>query len=57
MPRRSKVLSGTLVASALLLTSIGIGTVAANADTPAASAPARAAHSGHTMAVSTAASP
>ena len=25
MPRRSKVLSGTLVASALLLTSIGIG--------------------------------
>ncbi|MEU5625790.1 DUF1996 domain-containing protein [Streptomyces tendae] len=57
MPRRSKVLSGTLVASALLLASIGIGTVAANADTPAASAPASAAHTGHTMAVSTASSP
>ncbi|MEV7208129.1 MULTISPECIES: DUF1996 domain-containing protein [unclassified Streptomyces] len=58
MPRRSKVLSGTLVASALLLTSIGIGTVAANADTPApAPAAAPAAPAGHTMAVSTAASP
>ncbi|QUW94967.1 DUF1996 domain-containing protein [Streptomyces sp. V17-9] len=58
MPRRSKVLSGTLVASALLLTSIGIGTVAANADTPApATAAAPAAPAGHTMAVSTAASP
>ncbi|MFI7869980.1 DUF1996 domain-containing protein [Streptomyces salinarius] len=58
MPRRSKVLSGTLVASALLLTSIGIGTVAANADTPApAPVAAPAAPAGHTMAVSTAASP
>ncbi|MEU9652953.1 DUF1996 domain-containing protein [Streptomyces sp. NPDC048110] len=58
MPRRSKVLSGTLVASALLLTSIGIGTVAANADTPApAPVAAPAASAGHTMAVSTAASP
>ncbi|WP_405407878.1 DUF1996 domain-containing protein [Streptomyces sp. NBC_01124] len=58
MPRRSKVLSGTLVASALLLTSIGIGAVAANADTPApAPAAAPAASAGHIMAVSTAASP
>ncbi|MFE2435795.1 DUF1996 domain-containing protein [Streptomyces sp. NPDC059409] len=58
MPRRSKVLSGTLVASALLLTSIGIGTVAANADTPApAPVAAPAAPAGHSMAVSTAASP
>lgn len=58
MPRRSKVLSGTLVASALLLTSIGIGTVAANADTPApAPVAAPATPAGHTMAVSTAASP
>ncbi|CAL9392579.1 DUF1996 domain-containing protein [Streptomyces sp. enrichment culture] len=58
MPRRSKVLSGTLVASALLLTSIGIGTVAANADTPEpAPVAAPAAPAGHSMAVSTAASP
>jgi hypothetical protein len=58
MPRRSKVLSGSLVASALLLTSIGIGTVAANANTPAPAARTTpATHTGHTMAVSTAASP
>ncbi|GHH93123.1 hypothetical protein GCM10017779_35800 [Streptomyces capillispiralis] len=54
MPRRSRVLSGTLVATALLLTSIGVGTVAASAD-PGAAAPA--AHAGHTMAASAAASP
>ncbi|MFF8779256.1 DUF1996 domain-containing protein [Streptomyces sp. NPDC015140] len=58
MPRRSKVLSGTLVASALLLTSIGVGTLAVNAG--AATPPpatAQSAHSGHTMAASTAFSP
>ncbi|MER6846850.1 DUF1996 domain-containing protein [Streptomyces flaveolus] len=57
MPRRSKVLSGTLVASALLLTSIGVGTLAAAADTPAPAARAHAAGTGHTMTASTASSP
>ncbi|MFF9489088.1 DUF1996 domain-containing protein [Streptomyces sp. NPDC014676] len=55
MPRRSRVLSGALVATALLLTSIGVGTVAAGADAGAATAPD--AHAGHTTAVSAAASP
>ncbi|WP_199547741.1 DUF1996 domain-containing protein [Streptomyces sp. N35] len=60
MPRRSKVLSGSLIAGALLLTTLGIGGVAASVDGPPASgaAPAaapiaQAAHTGHKMAAST----
>ncbi|MDT0437406.1 MULTISPECIES: DUF1996 domain-containing protein [Streptomyces] len=56
MPGRSKILSGTLITGALLLTSLGLSGVAMSAATPRAdaalSAPA-AAHSGHRMAAST----
>ncbi|MEU0335398.1 DUF1996 domain-containing protein [Streptomyces sp. NPDC006193] len=58
MPRRSKILPGTLIASALLLTSLGLGAVAARAGAPApATAALPAAHSAHLMAASTASSP
>ncbi|MFG3002643.1 DUF1996 domain-containing protein [Streptomyces calvus] len=55
MPRRSRVLSGTLMAVALLLTPVGVGTVAAGADTATAAAPA--AHTGHAASASIAVSP
>ncbi|MGW6008595.1 DUF1996 domain-containing protein [Streptomyces sp. NPDC055210] len=64
MPRRSQLVSGSLIAGALLLTSLGLGGVAATAGTPppagdatAASTTHRTGHMGHTMAASTAASP
>ncbi|MYV45193.1 DUF1996 domain-containing protein [Streptomyces sp. SID2888] len=60
MPRRSKTLSGTLIAGALLLTSFGLAGIATSAGAPVPGSNADAAfsatHSGHTMAVSTAAS-
>jgi hypothetical protein len=61
MSGRSKGLSATLITSALLLTSIGIGGVATSAGPPAAHSSAAqsfaATHSGHAMAASTAGSP
>lgn len=61
MPRRSQIVSGSLIAGALLLTTLGLGGVAATAGTPPAPDDASAVfavkHAGHTMAVSTAASP
>ncbi|OIJ68082.1 DUF1996 domain-containing protein [Streptomyces mangrovisoli] len=61
MPRRSKVLSAALVTGALLLTSLGIGGVAASAGPPtphtAAAESFAATHSGHAMAASTLTSP
>ncbi|WP_353940469.1 DUF1996 domain-containing protein [Streptomyces sp. HUAS MG91] len=60
MARRARTLSGALISGALLLTSLGVGAVAAvsaGADTVAAApAPAPAAHTGHVMAASTKAS-
>ncbi|MYW18309.1 hypothetical protein GT039_22690, partial [Streptomyces sp. SID2955] len=54
MSRRSKILSGALITSALALTSFGVTGVAASSTPAAAAAPA---HAGHAMALSTAASP
>ncbi|CAM5243263.1 hypothetical protein SALBM135S_01465 [Streptomyces alboniger] len=58
MAWRSAALSSTLVAGALLLSSLGIAGIAASADGEQRSAPAsaHAAHTGHTMAASTRAS-
>ncbi|MFF7329858.1 DUF1996 domain-containing protein [Streptomyces sp. NPDC090306] len=57
MSRRSKTLSSALIASALLLTPIGLSKVAGSSDTPAAAPPAALGHTGHVMAQSTLASP
>ncbi|MFI9602064.1 hypothetical protein ACIHCX_19820 [Streptomyces sp. NPDC052043] len=61
MPRRSKALSGMLIAGALLTTSLGVAGVAAGSGPPApgsaAAASFAAGHSGHAMAASTASSP
>ncbi|MEU3348971.1 DUF1996 domain-containing protein [Streptomyces sp. NPDC006700] len=58
MPRRSKALSGMLIAGALLVTSLGVAGVATSAGPPAPGSEAAtsfaAGHSGHAMAASTA---
>ncbi|MFD4953004.1 DUF1996 domain-containing protein [Streptomyces sp. NPDC058451] len=58
MPRRSKALSGMLIAGALLMTSLGVAGVATSAGPPAPGSEAAtsfaAGHSGHAMAASTA---
>ncbi|MGO4760418.1 DUF1996 domain-containing protein, partial [Streptomyces sp. 2MCAF27] len=56
---RSKIVSGTLIAGALLLTSLGLGGIAMSAEAPPAQ-PAggiTAAHAGHAMAAPSASSP
>ncbi len=68
MARRSKIVSGTLIAGALLLTSLGLGGIAMSAEAPptkpaggGVTAPAgggvTAAHAGHVMAARSASSP
>ncbi|MFF6999668.1 DUF1996 domain-containing protein [Streptomyces sp. NPDC008313] len=58
MARRSKILSGSLIAGALLLTSLGVGPGVVNAATATDAgvplAPVAAAHTSHAMAASTA---
>ncbi|MFJ5154912.1 DUF1996 domain-containing protein [Streptomyces sp. NPDC088353] len=58
MPRRSKALSGMLIAGALLMSSLGVAGVATSAGPPAPGSAAAesfaAGHSGHVMAASTA---
>jgi hypothetical protein len=57
MSRRSKTLSSALIASALLLTPLGLSSVAGSSDTPAAAPQSALGHTGHVMAQSTLASP
>ncbi|MEV6752928.1 DUF1996 domain-containing protein [Streptomyces sp. NPDC051214] len=55
MARRSRTISGALIAGALILSSLGIGGIAVSADhaTDSRTAKASTAHAGHTMAAST----